>query len=355
MSKTSILNTSEQKKEENKIKQERKRKNPNPQRLEWVDGHRTEIGELKNYIEIDEEILKQIIEKLKEQKLSLGDKFNQFKNKKPSIKEKIMKTMKNSQKNTFSNLNSNNYFTNLIDDKNEGVNSNINLKSNFNRAPNEDQQSTSSQSSKLNIKRHCAKKSAKCTDSNSNLRETISLIENDNIQIFKNKIDSGNFNTIKEEEYKFLNEENLKNYELPLNDSQNIDHELADNISDCFLCNWKFPHYISEDEKNAHINFCVEGKGQEHRENYMKSLNLINSQEKSRDNSMIIDEENLNMSSHNSNLSINQQRKDVCPICKKVLGMKLDKNIQKHIFDCTRAQEAMIDNGARKRKYVVPK
>jgi hypothetical protein len=308
------------------------------------------------------------MEKLNEQKLSIGDKINELKNKKTSssssINKKLTKTLKNSQKYNFSN-NDNfgnfNNFTNLpvklTNSSKFNNNSNIvdledDINLNFNRIPNinEDQQSTSSQSSKLNPKRLCAKKSAKGGESS----DSNSMIEKDINQPLRNKFQSYNFNSIKEDD-EFLNAQNFKNYELPLNDSQNIDQEDPDNISECCICNWKFPHFMSEDEKNAHINFCVEGRGQEHRDNYMKSLNLISTQEKSRDNSMMVDEENMNLNNLNCNLGINQQRKDKCPICKKVLGMKLDKNIQKHIFDCTRAHEAMIDNGGRKRKFVLPK
>lgn len=43
----------------------------------------------------------------------------------------------------------------------------------------------------------------------------------------------------------------------------------------CISCSWFFPKELSEEEMNAHVNQCLDGRGQENKSNHLLNLNLI--------------------------------------------------------------------------------
>ena len=62
--------------------------------------------------------------------------------------------------------------------------------------------------------------------------------------------------------------------------NSNINNNVLNNkkqlsLGSCLICNWIFPDNFIEEEVNVHTNLCIEGKGFEHKENYLNNLNFI--------------------------------------------------------------------------------
>ena len=83
-----------------------------------------------------------------------------------------------------------------------------------------------------------------------------------------------------------------------------------DNNDICMICNWKFPSTMIADEKNLHINLCLEGKGEQHRMDYMKSQEVQ-------------DMNNTEMKYHG--------KTNVCPFCLKEFRPNI---IERHKKTC---------------------
>lgn len=81
----------------------------------------------------------------------------------------------------------------------------------------------------------------------------------------------------------------------------------------CIICNWRYPIQMTNEEKNAHLNYCIEGNGSQHRENYINSIRIIF--------------ENL------------KDKIENCVICGVILKMMPQKNKQYHISQCLENQE----------------
>lgn len=89
-----------------------------------------------------------------------------------------------------------------------------------------------------------------------------------------------------------------------------LEEEEEDNNDICMICKWKFPPMMIPDEKNLHINLCLEGKGEQHREDYMKSQEV----------------QDMN----NTEIKINGKT-NVCPFCLKEFR---PSNIERHKKNC---------------------
>jgi len=49
----------------------------------------------------------------------------------------------------------------------------------------------------------------------------------------------------------------------------------AKDIDTCLMCGWSFPHTFGGEEKNLHINRCMEGNGDEDKKHWAKCLGNI--------------------------------------------------------------------------------
>ena len=68
--------------------------------------------------------------------------------------------------------------------------------------------------------------------------------------------------------YNEINDKNDEN-EKSLNDEENK------KLVECFICQWKFLKQMSIQEKNQHINCCLEGKGEENIKQLIDTYNEI--------------------------------------------------------------------------------
>ena len=80
-----------------------------------------------------------------------------------------------------------------------------------------------------------------------------------------------------------LKPEHLKN-EINQDDIKNVEIEETnkDEITSCFLCGWEFLKGMSTEEKNIHINFCAEGKGEENKKELISTYKEIDNLKKSK-------------------------------------------------------------------------
>jgi len=49
----------------------------------------------------------------------------------------------------------------------------------------------------------------------------------------------------------------------------------AKDVDTCLMCGWTFPHSFGGEEKNVHINRCMEGNGDEDKKHWMRCLGNI--------------------------------------------------------------------------------
>jgi hypothetical protein len=98
---------------------------------------------------------------------------------------------------------------------------------------------------------------------------------------------------------------------------------------------------MSIEEKNAHINMCIEGKGQEHIHNYNNSLNVISKHNKE----IIADIPKANVKKDLKYIEKYQSYftenidYEKCPICSKIFTVKTIKIKHNHIIDCLRQRD----------------
>jgi len=76
----------------------------------------------------------------------------------------------------------------------------------------------------------------------------------------------------------------------------------GDNLATCFLCGWNFLKGMTFEEKNHHINLCIEGKGEENKKEiistYKEIENIANTDKNQEDNS-VNDEEQAQKEENN--------------------------------------------------------
>lgn len=85
-------------------------------------------------------------------------------------------------------------------------------------------------------------------------------------------------------------------------------------LNKCIVCLWEFPIDMTVKEKNTHINYCVDGRGEEHRKHYEEAKIV----------------EKLNK------MPIKEEDYESCPICSKAFKVKNVKIKMNHIADCLR-------------------
>ena len=85
-----------------------------------------------------------------------------------------------------------------------------------------------------------------------------------------------------------------------------------DVLRKCMICSWEFPNEMTVKEKNTHVNYCVDGRGEEHRKHYEESKIV----------------EKIN------NMPIKEEDYEECPICSKPFKTKNVKIKMNHIADC---------------------
>jgi hypothetical protein len=99
------------------------------------------------------------------------------------------------------------------------------------------------------------------------------------------------YEEIKEKEKSNVKEN--KNDEKEEKINENINEEI---LLECFICGWKFLKEMSIEEKNRHINMCLEGKGEENKKElistYKELDNLRNNE--NRENNQNNDDEGGN-------------------------------------------------------------
>jgi hypothetical protein len=116
-------------------------------------------------------------------------------------------------------------------------------------------------------------------------------------------------------------------FDLPLREDE-------DTTTGCLFCSWEYPTVISNEEKNAHLNYCLEGRGEEHRTNYMASLKIVNLTAKKEDKIKSINDVFTS-----------------CPNCGKRFKCLNSKIVDSHIIDCLKESEDLqIYSKTKKRK-----
>jgi len=189
------------------------------------------------------------------------------------------------------------------------------------------------------------------------------FIYDEDVIITHSAIDSKNRVARKEalsnslEKYEFIGEKNqIKNFIPAVKKEEKFGHyknfyvyekdceviDLEDNeetTKECILCKWIYPDNMSSEEKNAHINFCLEGRGEEHRENYMKSLKIVT----------------LSTNKDVTGLNSKQELIESCPYCNKKFKTKGQKVKDNHMIDCLRKIQEDDLYKDKKRKTTVRK
>ena len=100
----------------------------------------------------------------------------------------------------------------------------------------------------------------------------------------------------KEEEFK--EKEEQKNEEIA--ESKN------DEISNCFLCGWEFLKGMSFQEKNTHINLCIEGKGEQNKKELISTYAEIENLQKNNQEG----DNNVNEKQNNEVKEVNENKKN---------------------------------------------
>ena len=104
-----------------------------------------------------------------------------------------------------------------------------------------------------------------------------------------------------------------------------------DELRKCMICSWEFPDDMTVKEKNTHVNYCVDGRGEEHKKHYEegKIVEKINS------------------------MPIKEEDYEACPICSKLFKTKNVKIKMNHIADCLKEfQEKDLYMSKKKREQV---
>lgn len=127
-----------------------------------------------------------------------------------------------------------------------------------------------------------------------------------------------------------------ESFESVFFNSKGLEIQPDDSNSKCFICEWEYPQEISSDEKNAHVNFCLEGQGERHKANFLTSMKLILLATQS-------SKENKKKSKKKN--SLNNNTKDCfvdnnfCPLCSRTIVLKYGKTMDSHLLQCYSQQE----------------
>jgi hypothetical protein len=251
VTKQPILNKFDKIKEKEKIPKERLRKKQ-PKRRDWVDGHVTEINdwtpfEIKDQI-LDLDRMKKEINLVKNEKqdnigISLINKINLSLVKRPESSDS--KSQKNSHKSHKSN---NSYNSN---------NSNMSHNSHNER--------------RIFAKKTVGKNSNFCNIDYSNI---ISEKNDDLVSLSDSGINKKGITNLQSQVNAIVTDEDME---------QGIsvrEEEKFSEPSKCFICNWTYPKDMDLREKNAHMNHCIEGRGENHRRSYLDNLRYISKSKK---------------------------------------------------------------------------
>ena len=65
--------------------------------------------------------------------------------------------------------------------------------------------------------------------------------------------------------------------------NEEIEEPNKDETTNCFICGWEFLKGMSLQEKNTHINFCAEGKGEENKKELISTYKEIDNLKKQND------------------------------------------------------------------------
>jgi hypothetical protein len=247
VTKQPILNKFDKIKEkEKKVAKERPRK-IQPKRRNWVDGHVTEINDW-NPFELKEEILN--LENMKHE-------INLVKN------EKQEKPDMNSAGNK------------------------INLS--FVKRPERPERTESSESKRKqnshSEKRIFAKKTVKKNNTTSKIDYSNIFSENNHTSNDLHSFSDLDLNNLKNGTVSSQVNDFIKEKDMGEGRSANIEEDYLE-PSKCFICNWTYPKDMDIQEKNAHMNHCIEGRGESHRRNYLDNLRFIAKSKKLNDNSV---------------------------------------------------------------------
>ena len=119
----------------------------------------------------------------------------------------------------------------------------------------------------------------------------------------------------------------------------------------CLICDWEYPLEMNLDEKNAHINFCLEGEGSKHKNNFLSSMRLIKMTIEGLSNDP---EENTNIDKeqNSSNMKEKNSLKQICSFCSKTISLKNGKTFDSHLFECYSQQEKEILASNKKKKKI---
>ena len=90
----------------------------------------------------------------------------------------------------------------------------------------------------------------------------------------------------------------------------------------CPCCEWKFPYSYTEDEKNRHVNICIDGNGINDIEEYKQTVEAISHSKKNETD----DEKELE--------EIEEELKQKCPHCNLGIGGRSEEFRERHIKEC---------------------
>ena len=152
----------------------------------------------------------------------------------------------------------------------------------------------------------------------------------------KNEINSYSLNSNSRISVNSIN----KSYKSQYYDSRDIEVQPDYSFLKCLICDWEYPKEMSIDEKNAHINFCLEGEGNKHRSNFLSSMKLINLAINGR-----IDSEENKIQENNYD-----KKNKTCPFCSKIIFLRNGKTLDSHLMECYTRQEKEIFYLNKKRK-----
>ena len=128
----------------------------------------------------------------------------------------------------------------------------------------------------------------------------------------KNKIKHINIEEKEKEKVEEVGEEK-KEHKILINNEENKEPELKekdeDTLIECFICGWKFIKELSIQEKNTHINLCLEGKGEENKKELISTYKELENLKNQRDNDDDEVKEKEEDKNNNINREINNDKK----------------------------------------------
>lgn len=133
-----------------------------------------------------------------------------------------------------------------------------------------------------------------------------------------------------------------KSYQSQYYNSRDIEVQPDYSCLKCLICEWEYPKEMSIDEKNVHINFCLEGEGNKHRSNFLSSMKLIN---------LAI---NGGMDSEDNKIqeNNNDKKNNICPFCSKIIFLRYGKTLDSHLLECyTRQEKEILYLNKKRKKY----